>query len=60
MCYVPSVSSFTSFQLLMGACDCPGNLVGLLEKTLLNTYPGGCANGWVCSLMILLTLSVSH
>lgn len=46
-----SVSSFASFQLLMGACYYTVDTTGLAEKTLLDIYPGGRANGWLCSLV---------
>lgn len=47
--HMPFVSIFASFQLLMGARYCPMDYKGLVEKTLLDIHPGGCANGWLCS-----------
>lgn len=44
---------------LIRAPKCTMDTMGLIGKILLHVYPGGCANGWLCSLIKPLTLLVS-
>lgn len=43
----------------MKAPKCAMDTMGLVEKILLDVYPGACANGWLCSLIKPLTQLVS-